>query len=103
MVEDASNDLRRSGLHWIWLRFPCVAAALQLASTPTSMAAPNAPEDTWASLADEIFKGRPLADGTGLVAIEMPSRAEDAAIVPVTMRVTLAAGRRAAGSRRSRW
>src|SRR5262249_16026369 len=47
------------------------------------------PEDTWPSLANDIFKGRPLADGTGLVSIEMPARAEDAAIVPVTMCVTL--------------
>jgi sulfur-oxidizing protein SoxY len=55
-------------------------------------AASPAPEDAWASLAQEIFKGRPLVDGTGLVGIEMPARAEDAAIVPVTMRVTLPTG-----------
>jgi sulfur-oxidizing protein SoxY len=48
--------------------------------------------DTWASLANDIFKGRPLVDGAGLVGIEVPARAEDAAIVPVTMRVTLPAG-----------
>jgi sulfur-oxidizing protein SoxY len=48
--------------------------------------------DAWASLANDIFKGRPLVDGAGLVGIEMPSRAEDAAIVPVTMRVTLPTG-----------
>src|ERR1044072_9119624 len=48
--------------------------------------------DGWASLANDILKGRPLADGAGLVGIEMPARAEDAAIVPVTMRVTLPAG-----------
>lgn len=49
-------------------------------------------DDAWASLADDVFKGRPLVDGTGLVGLEMPARAEDAAIVPVTMRVTLPAG-----------
>jgi sulfur-oxidizing protein SoxY len=48
--------------------------------------------DGWAPLANDIFKGRPLVDGAGLVGIEMPTRAEDAAIVPVTMRVTLPAG-----------
>jgi sulfur-oxidizing protein SoxY len=51
-----------------------------------------APEDAWRALADDIFKGRPLADGTDLVGLEMPARAEDAAIVPVTMRVTLPPG-----------
>jgi sulfur-oxidizing protein SoxY len=49
-------------------------------------------EDAWPSLANDVFKGRPLADGTGLVGLEMPVRAEDAAIVPVTMRITLPAG-----------
>ena len=55
-----------------------------------TMAEPSAQKDPWPGLANEIFKGRPLADGTGLLAIEMPGRAEDAAIVPVTIRATLA-------------
>ena len=58
---------------------------------PAAAAAPE-PEDAWPALADNVFKGRPLADGTGLVGLEMPARAEDAAIVPVTMRVTLPPG-----------
>ncbi|MEJ0074451.1 MAG: quinoprotein dehydrogenase-associated SoxYZ-like carrier [Alphaproteobacteria bacterium] len=49
-------------------------------------------DDAWVSLANDVFKGRPLVDGTGLVGLEMPARAEDAAIVPVTMRITLPAG-----------
>ena len=49
-------------------------------------------DDAWASLANDVFKGRPIVDGAGLVGLEMPARAEDAAIVPVTMRVTLPAG-----------
>ena len=51
-----------------------------------------APEDPWPDLARDIFKGRPLVDGNGLISIEMPYRAEDAAIVPVTLRVTLPTG-----------
>jgi sulfur-oxidizing protein SoxY len=54
-------------------------------------AAPE-PDDPWPDLARDIFKGRPLVDGTGLISIEMPYRAEDAAIVPVTLRTTLPAG-----------
>jgi sulfur-oxidizing protein SoxY len=50
------------------------------------------PADPWPELARDIFNGRQLADGAGLVAIEMPYRAEDAAIVPVTMRATLPVG-----------
>src|SRR5262245_7713776 len=48
--------------------------------------------DPWPELAQQMFKGRPLADGVGLIAIDMPGRAEDAAIVPVTVRATLPPG-----------
>ena len=87
-----SAGFRSTGFHWTWLCVAGLAAALQVAPVRLSFAATPAPEDSWASLANDIFKGRPLADGTGLVSIEMPARAEDAAIVPVTMRVTLPPG-----------
>jgi sulfur-oxidizing protein SoxY len=51
-----------------------------------------AQQDPWPELAQAFFQERPLADGTGLIAIEMPARAEDAAIVPVTVRSTLPPG-----------
>src|SRR5579864_8624555 len=49
------------------------------------------PADPWPDLARDIFNGRQLADDSGLIAIDMRYRAEDAAIVPVTLRVTLPA------------
>jgi sulfur-oxidizing protein SoxY len=62
-----------------------------------SFAAPRSPlaadsEELWPGLARDIFEGRQLADGAGLIAIEMPVRAEDAGIVPVTLRTTLLPG-----------
>jgi sulfur-oxidizing protein SoxY len=63
----------------------CTGAGALLAAAPE-------PVDPWPDLARDIFKGRPLVDGTGVISIEMPSRAEDAAIVPVTLRTTLPAG-----------
>jgi len=75
-----------------WLYVAALALALLSASSGLSFAATPEIEDTWTSLANDIFRGRPLADGTGLVSIDMPTRAEDAAIVPVTMRVTLPPG-----------
>jgi sulfur-oxidizing protein SoxY len=63
----------------------CVGAGVLRAAAPE-------PDDPWPDLARDIFKGRPLVDGTGLLSIEMPYRAEDAAIVPVTLRTTLPAG-----------
>jgi sulfur-oxidizing protein SoxY len=68
------------------------AAGLALCLGKGPLVAATEPDDPWPGLAQDIFKGRPLADGTGVIAIEMPYRAEDAAIVPVTLRTTLPAG-----------
>ncbi|MDB5619370.1 quinoprotein dehydrogenase-associated SoxYZ-like carrier [Tardiphaga sp.] len=54
--------------------------------------AADEPYDPWPGLVQDIFDNRPMQDGTGIVAIEMPTRAEDAAIVPVTLRTTLPPG-----------
>jgi len=77
------------GKHYalIW----AVAMALGFGASPSFAAAPE-PDDPWPGLAQDIFKGRPLADGAGLLSIEMPYRAEDAAVVPVTLRTTLPPG-----------
>src|SRR5689334_17353095 len=48
------------------------------------------PYDPWPGLVQDIFSNRPMQDGTGVIAIEMPIRAEDAAIVPVSLRTMLA-------------
>src|SRR4051794_13379383 len=48
--------------------------------------------DPWPGLAQDIFNNRTMNDGAGVIGIEMPYRAEDAAIVPVTLRTTLPAG-----------
>jgi sulfur-oxidizing protein SoxY len=63
-----------------------------LGSFAQQAARPDSSKDSWPELADSVFKGRPIADGAGLIAIEMPSRAEDAAIVPMTVRATLPPG-----------
>src|SRR3984885_14393908 len=47
-------------------------------------------EETWNSIKDDIFKGRPILDGAGLVVLDAPRRAEDAAVVPIGMRVNFA-------------
>jgi sulfur-oxidizing protein SoxY len=54
------------------------------AQTPTA-------EDPWPSLAAQIFAGRPLLDGSTVLAIDAPYRAEDAALVPVSLSSRLAA------------
>lgn len=66
------------------------AAALAAAITALGLCAlpPALAQNT--EILNEVFKGRPVEDGNGLIAIDMPARAEDAAIVPVTLRSTLA-------------
>jgi sulfur-oxidizing protein SoxY len=59
-----------------------------LAADVASAATPEA-YDPWPGLVQDIFKNRPINDGTDVIAIEMPYRAEDAAIVPVTLRTKL--------------
>ncbi len=82
---------RRAGA--LLARAGLVAAALA-AGCPTAFAqAPSAP-DPWPEIAENAFPGRTLVDGAGLLAVEMPARAQDAAIVPVTIRATLPAGDR---------
>jgi sulfur-oxidizing protein SoxY len=75
-------------------RLACAAglvAAAMFAAPPATADAPE-PYDPWPTLAQDIFKGRPIHDGSGLITIEMPYRAEDAAIVPVTLRMALPPG-----------
>jgi sulfur-oxidizing protein SoxY len=75
-------------------RLLCAAgllAALQFAACPASAATPDG-YDPWPGLVQDIFNNRPMNDGGGVIAIEMPYRAEDAAIVPVTLRSILPPG-----------
>jgi sulfur-oxidizing protein SoxY len=53
---------------------------------PAAMAEPY---DPWPGLVQDIFDNRAMNDGSDVIAIEMPYRAEDAAIVPVTLRSKL--------------
>ncbi|MGJ4946344.1 quinoprotein dehydrogenase-associated SoxYZ-like carrier [Bradyrhizobium sp. HKCCYLS1011] len=45
--------------------------------------------DPWPGLVQDIFANRPMNDGSDVLAIEMPARAEDASLVPVTLRSKL--------------
>src|SRR6201989_3149825 len=56
---------------------------------PASPAGAAEPVDPWPGLVQDIFNNRPLGDGSDILAIEMHYRAEDAAIVPVTLRSKL--------------
>ncbi|MDI4235916.1 quinoprotein dehydrogenase-associated SoxYZ-like carrier [Bradyrhizobium sp. Arg237L] len=73
-------------------RLLCVAGLLSSIAFGARLAPAVSAEayDPWPGLVQDIFNNRPMSDGSNVIAIEMPARAEDAAIVPVTLRSKLA-------------
>ncbi len=68
-------------------RRTAIAVALALGVAGLSLPAVAGDEDLWPSLRKEVFGERAIVEGDGLIVIDAPERAEDAAIVPITMRV----------------
>ena len=61
-----------------------IVLALVLIGAPSGLRA--ADPDPWPGLQTELFQNRALDGAAGVVALEAPTRAEDAAIVPMTLR-----------------
>src|SRR5437588_9824745 len=71
-------------------RLFCIASLLSvMLGVRVAPAATPEAYDPWPGLVQDIFNNRPMNDGADVIAIEMPYRAEDAAIVPVTLRTKL--------------
>ena len=51
-----------------------------------ALAQAPAPYDPWSGLVTDIFQGRAITENDGVVSLDAPERAEDAAIVPMRMR-----------------
>src|SRR6266481_7704095 len=72
------------------LRLLCIAGLLSVMFGARLAPAANPDAyDPWPGLVQDLFNNRPISDGSDVIAIEMPYRAEDAAIVPVTLRTKL--------------
>jgi sulfur-oxidizing protein SoxY len=71
----------------LYLAGPLNLAGSSRANAQTAAAPDQPSEDTWNSIKGDIFRDRPILDGSGLVVLEAPRRAEDAAVVPIGMRV----------------
>lgn len=76
-----------SGTHF---RLLCIAGLLVLGAQRATAA--SEAYDPWPGLVQDIFSNRAMNDGNDVIAIEMPYRAEDAAIVPVTLKTKLPPG-----------
>jgi sulfur-oxidizing protein SoxY len=51
-----------------------------------------APPDPWPSLVTDLFHDRAMQNGDGVITLDAPYRAEDAALVPMTLRFALPQG-----------
>lgn len=69
----------------------CLAGAPAVRAQNAAVGQEQPSEDTWNSIKDDIFKNRPILDGSGLVLLDAPRRAEDSAVVPIGMRVNFTA------------
>ncbi len=63
------------------------SAAAALAGLLLLSPAAKADEDVWPTLKQQAFGDRAIAAEDGMVVLEIPGTAEDAAIVPLTVRV----------------
>src|SRR5882724_8595829 len=79
---------RRMAMSGHSVRLFCIAGLLSIMLGASLVHAAD-PYDPWPGLVQDIFKNRPIQEGSGVIAVEMPYRAEDAAIVPVTLRSKL--------------
>jgi sulfur-oxidizing protein SoxY len=68
----------------------CLATPVAAHAQAAGAAQDQPSEETWNSIKGDIFKDRPILDGSGVVVLDAPKRAEDSAIVPIGMRVSLA-------------
>jgi len=83
-------------------RFRTLAAALAvtLLAAPAPAAGPGeaaaaqeaARQEIWAGLVTDVFEGRPMQKGDGVIELQAPARAEDAALVPMTIRTRAGPG-----------
>jgi sulfur-oxidizing protein SoxY len=68
-----------------------LAAAVGAISADAVAQAPAQP-DSWTSLARQIFADRAIRDGSAVIGIDAPYRAEDAALVPIGLHTLLPDG-----------
>lgn len=82
-----ARDLRRKRMrvHQTKSMLASLIAALALL---IPIAPANAGDDNWTGIRKEFFAERPISEETGPITIEAPDKAEDSAVVPVTVLIS---------------
>lgn len=78
--------------HALPRRQALLAAAASSAIGRHAVAQAPAADDPWPSLAAQIFNSQSLANGSNILGIDLPYRAEDAAVVPISIHDLLRSG-----------
>jgi sulfur-oxidizing protein SoxY len=68
------------------MRRPTLLVAAAVLGLLGPLGPAGAEEGSWPAIRDQLFAGRELKDGAGLIELEAPKRAQDAALVPVTVK-----------------
>jgi sulfur-oxidizing protein SoxY len=76
-----------AGLLWALSGTPWAAAQAQ--EQEQSQEQSQEQEQRWNAIRSALFADRPIQDGKGVVELEAPYRAEDAAVVPITARALI--------------
>src|SRR5689334_546626 len=71
------------------LAFACIAALAPLSPAPSIGAEGEA---SWGSIRPDLFGDRPIAEDGAFVSLDAPTRAEDAALVPVDIHLSVPPG-----------
>ena len=78
----ATQATSRPGRALLSLVLSLAAAGLAIASAPAI-----ADDDPWPDIRRDVFANRDIIEEDGTITLEAPYRAEDAAVVPLTMRI----------------
>ncbi|MFG1351034.1 quinoprotein dehydrogenase-associated SoxYZ-like carrier [Xanthobacter autotrophicus] len=99
MRRSSSRTAGRMGLLALALSVSAAGAALAAgpAVEPATEPAPRLSrepdrEATWASIRPDLFPGKAIAEAGAIVRLDAPERAEDAALVPLTVQLALPPG-----------
>jgi sulfur-oxidizing protein SoxY len=71
---------------------PALAGLALVAGTVAVLAEEARPETAWGELRANVTGDKPIADASGVMTLEAPVRAEDAALVPVSVHIALPEG-----------
>jgi sulfur-oxidizing protein SoxY len=85
LMSDFAPVAKRGG--WLWLVIALIASAV-----PISAPRADESEKSWFELRDDMFKGRPIADGSAILSLGAPVRAEEPALVPIEIKDLRPAG-----------